>query len=210
MTSPTQYTPLTPTDFIGPARKAASLLAGMVRQSKDNGGEPLRVLINGKPGIGKSALAKYFTTLLGCDKWSVSKYNGTQIKIEVVEDMAASLHYSNLFGDYRLLLIEEADKIPNVAQVRFLTLLDDLPPGAAVCCTSNCKLSDFEERFQTRFQPIELTAPRDCEIAELLRQWPLNSVDVSMISVGAGGNVRAALLDAQMALQNSRPLAMAA
>ena len=58
-----------------------------------------------------------------------------------------------------MLWIDKANAIPPVAQVRFLTLLDDLPRGIAIACTSNCKLRDFEERFQTRFQVFEIAPP---------------------------------------------------
>jgi len=38
-------------------------------------------------------------------------------------------------------------------------VLDDLPRGIVIAGTSNCKLRDFEERFQTRFQAFEIAPP---------------------------------------------------
>ena len=58
-----------------------------------------------------------------------------------------------------MLWIDKANAIPPVAQVRFFTLLDDLPRGIAIACTGNCKLRDFEERVQTRFQAFEIAPP---------------------------------------------------
>jgi DNA polymerase III delta prime subunit len=163
---------------------------------------PLRILFNGEPGIGKSTLAKYLIKLLDCDpKWSVKKYNGTSVKIETVEEIAVDLHYKDIFGAWRLIWIEEADMIPAVAQVRFLTLLDDLTYGCAVVCTSNCKLADFKKRFQTRFRVFEIEPPKPEEIQGLLKRFLNDPRAIINIATFACGNVRQALLDAESVLQ---------
>ena len=102
-----------------------------------------------------------------------------------------------------MLWIDEADEIPRVAQVRFLTVLDDLPSGVMVACTSNCALADFENRFQTRFQVFEIAPPPPQDIQKLLaRIAPEIPVrEAGQIANFACGNVRQALLDAQGALQ---------
>ncbi len=210
-----QFIPKCADDFIGDnviemrngnltgARAIALHIEKMVRVSKKNGKTPVKVLLNGKPGLGKSLIAQYLQYLVGCDKWSTIKLNGTQVKIEVIEDIAGNLHYKNLFGDYRMLWIDEADEIPRVAQVRFLTLLDDLPSGVVVICTSNCQLKDFENRFQTRFQVFELAPPPSEDIEKLIiRIAPdITGKDAKDIATYAAGNVRQALLDAQGVLQ---------
>jgi replication-associated recombination protein RarA len=185
------------------ARLVAVQIEKAVRLANQYGRTPLKFLLNGNPGLGKSALVQYLQTLTGCNKWSTTKLNGTECKIERIEEIAANLHYKNLFGDWRMLWIDEADEIPRLAQVRFLTLLDDLLSGVVVACTSNCKLSDFENRFQTRFQAFEIAPPPPGEIQALLtRIAPEIPVqDAAQIANFACGNVRQALLDAQGALQ---------
>jgi replication-associated recombination protein RarA len=184
------------------ARLVAQQIEKAVRLSEKNGRTPLKFLFNGKPGIGKSELVKFLSHLIHVDKWSTTKLNGTQCKIEKIEDIAANLHYTNLFGEWRMLWIDEADEIPRVAQVRFLTLLDDLPYGVVVVCTSNCKLEDFENRFQTRFQAFELAPPPPEEIEKFLKRiCPELNGSSAQIATFACGNVRQALLDAQGALQ---------
>ena len=91
--------------------------------------------------------------------------------------------------------------------MRFLTLLDDLPSGVIVACTSNCALSDFENRFQTRFQAFEIAPPPPLDIQNLLvRIAPeISPRDAGQIANFACGNVRQALLDAQGALQQLAP-----
>lgn len=205
-----KFTAQSAVDFVGAtvtqnssgARAVAQHIDAIVAQSRAANNTPIKLLLNGKPGVGKTALALYLQTLLACDKWSTTKLNGTQVKIELIEELARSLHYKGLFGDYRLVHIDEADEIPRVAQVRFLSLLDDLPNGVAVVCTSNCQLKDFENRFQTRFQAFEIGAPLASEIQQLLQRYvdPLNA---QQIATFACGNVRQALLDALGVLQQA-------
>lgn len=187
---------------MGPASQVALLLQRIVKDAMDADRAPVKILFNGEPGIGKSALAKYLMQLLGSDpKWSTKKYNGTMVKIEKVEEIANDLHYRDMFGGYRLIWIEEADAVPAVAQVRLLTLLDDLPSGTAVVCTSNCKLDEFKKRFQTRFKIFELEPPSAEDIRTLLGRFLTDKRAITQIATFACGNVRAALLDAELALQ---------
>jgi replication-associated recombination protein RarA len=198
---PTEYKPKKLADFIGPARRCAELLDRAIALAKPTGA-PIKFLINGKPGVGKSSLAEYFQQQLGVTKWSTRKLNGTEVKCEVVDEMSASMAYKDMFGGYRLIWIDEADKIPSLAQVRILSFLDDLPRYAAVVCTSNCKLSEFEPRFQTRFQPLEIEGPTGEELFEFLKQFLPDTHHATLkgIATFACGNVRAALLDCQNAL----------
>ncbi len=177
------FIPRTLDDFIGQqmierqsgdtwigARLIAGLLVQGVQLANANQRSPLKYLLNGQPGLGKSALVAYLQHLLGCNKSNTIKLNGTECKVEMIQEIVQKLAGMSLFGDWRLLWIDEADAIPIVAQVRLLTLLDDLPRGVAAACTSNCKLRDFEERFQTRFQAFEIAPPTTEEIIALLRR----------------------------------------
>jgi len=188
------------------ARLIAELLVQGVQLANANQHSPLKYLLNGRPGLGKSALVAYLQHLLGCNKWNTTKLNGTQCKVEMIEEIAQHLACTSLFGDWRLLWIDEADAIPPVAQVRFLTLLDDLPPGVAIACTSNCKLRDFEERFQTRFQAFEIAPPSTEEIVTLLRRYLPDEPEIINAATFADGNVRQALLDAKGLVQHNTPL----
>jgi replication-associated recombination protein RarA len=195
---PSQFRPTTPDEFIGPARSQAKTIERMIALCKESGKAPIKLLILGLPGAGKTSLAEHFVKCVGSDKWSVHKFNGVQVKIEEVEELARSVHYTSLFGDYKIIRIEEVDKVPTVAQVRLLTLLDDLPNGVAVIATSNCRVGDLESRFQSRFQVIQLASPSDDEITEFLSgRWKLTTSIARQIATFANGNVRQALLDAQ-------------
>src|SRR4030095_5456438 len=171
------------------------------------GDNPIKVLLNGQPGTGKSSLALYLADKLGCNQWTMTKLNGTQVKIEAIEEMARSLHYRDLFAGHRLIWIEEADKIPHVAQVRFLTLLDELPAKCAVICTSNASLDEFEKRFQSRFMAMQVDGPNGDEMLAFLKSFfrpdqltKHTLTKLTETAVFACGNVRQALLDVQVHL----------
>jgi replication-associated recombination protein RarA len=198
---PSLFIPQSPDDFVGPAQKHALILQRVVKDALANGNAPLKLLFNGEPGIGKSSLARYFIQLLGVSKWSTTKLNGTSLTKERVEELAKCFQYKDLYGTYRVLWIEEADTIPPVAQINFLTFMDDLPSGAAIVATSNCSTTDFVARFQTRFKLHEVDPPGPVEVAALLRRFMIDEVAIQNISTFACGNVRAALHDAELTLQ---------
>jgi replication-associated recombination protein RarA len=197
--NPINYKPAAPEDFIGPAKQMAVLLERIAVRSVRSG-DPVKLLIRGEPGIGKSALLEPFLEQLGANKWTTTKLNGTQLKIETIDEWAGRLCLSEIYGRYRVLRIEEIDKASALVQTRMLTVLDDLPRNTAVVCTSNKKVEDFEPRFQSRFQVFNLTPPAADEIKWLLKKFGLRKDDVNRIAQLACGNVRLALFDAQSAL----------
>ena len=208
-----KFIPTSALDFVGAgvtasgsaSRAVALHLERIVHQSRASGNSAIKILLNGPPGVGKTALALYLQRLIGADKWSTTKHNGTELKIELMEDIARSLHFRGLFGDYRLLHFDEVDMMSRVAQTHFLSTLDDLNDGVAVVCTSNCKLAEFEPRFQTRFQVFEIIPPTPAEIETLLCDY-IDAAAAKQIATFACGNVRQALLDAKGVLQQTLPM----
>jgi replication-associated recombination protein RarA len=196
---PSQFKPKTAADFIGSAGRYALMMQRIVAMSAPDE-LPIKILLNGPPGVGKSELTAFLAAELRSQPYNRTKLNGTSVKMEWLEDLAASLRLSNWFDDYRFIWIDEADKIPAAAQVRFLTLLDDLPKKTAVICTSNCELKDFENRFQTRFVTMELEAAPANEVYDLLARLfgpdaVRHDLNLRRIAEFSCGNVRQALLD---------------
>ena len=97
-----QFIPKSADDFVGDnivarqsgdqtgARLVAQQVAKAVRMANANGQTPLKFLFNGKPGLGKSALVQYLQHLTGCTKWSTTKLNGTECKMERIEEIPAT------------------------------------------------------------------------------------------------------------------------
>lgn len=197
---PSTFRPKTVTDFIGPAAKWAAHLEKLVRLALPNG-DPLRIMLLGPSGIGKTQLAEHLVRCTGAGKFSISKFNGTQFRIDDADAMARSYRLRDMFPGYRVLQIEEVDKVPPVAQIALLTLLDELPDHTACIATSNCRVKDFEVRFQRRFTVCEINAPTDKEILAMLRlRWPeIPKSRATEIATFCCGNVGQALVDADNA-----------
>jgi replication-associated recombination protein RarA len=202
MTLPSLWKPKSLADFVGDTARCGAKLQKLLALARPERAS-LKFLLLGKPGIGKTELGNWFERQLGLSKWSIASFNGKQVGIEVVEDLARSLAYTNPYDDYRLIRFEEVDRISVDAQVRMLTLLDNLPPGVVVFATSNCSVKDLEERFQSRFTVFELKPPSQEEITNLLTRVALGNISrqfIASIAMGCCGNARQALLDADHAL----------
>ena len=200
MSIPSTFRPKTSADFIGPAGKWAAHLEKLVRLALPTG-DPLRIMLLGAPGIGKTQLAEHLVRTTGAGKFSISKYNGTGFRIDDAEAMIQTFRFKDMFGGYRVLQIEEVDKVPTVAQVALLTLLDDLPNHTACIATSNCKVKDFEVRFQRRFTVCEIEPPSEKDILTMLQlRWPVipkkRAVEIATFCCG---NLGQALTDADNA-----------
>lgn len=191
-------------DLIGPAAKCGRVLQKRIA-ALDPKRDTLKILLHGAPGVGKSELARLTAEALvggrSHFKYAVEKLSGAALNAEIVRDWWDSRGLGSLFSSWTVKIIEEADRIPHVAQVLMLDYLDTCAPGTAILATSNADLSQLEARFQRRFQCFAIGTPGTEDIIAFLGQWPdLTPHERKMIAVGSAGCVGAALMDAQTAL----------
>jgi DNA polymerase III delta prime subunit len=213
------FQPTTLFDFVGDnsdargsgARVIARQFVNMMAVANANGRNSQCILLTGLSGLGKSLLCKFLSHLAGCNKFNTTRKNGTALKVDTLDDIERQLAMTNLFGDWRMLWVDEGDAVPSVAQIRLLTLLDELPPGVIVLFTSNNNLRNFEDRFQSRFQAFRVNRPETVEIAALLERFAPGDPNCYPIADLAGGNVRQALKDLKGYLESAdQPMLAAA
>jgi len=199
-TMPSVYVPRSASEFIGPAFKLASLFDHKAANCR-KAGDTVKVLIYGAPGIGKTALANYLASQLTVHPTEIESVNGRSVSVELIRHWQQSACYGSLLGGYTVKIINELDTCPRAAQDLLLTFLDEMGPRTAFIGTSNLELSLLAERFQSRLQQFKLAAPDTSALVDFIARWQLPPKLCAQIAVGSGGNVRAALLDAQSVME---------
>ena len=175
--------------LIGPA----GVLESRLSASLIGASGPLKWLLHGEPGVGKSEVSGRLARTL-THQVEIERVNGADVGVDEVRDWSVRCHHSSLFAPWRVWIIEEIDKVSERAQVNLLTFLDELPAQRAVFATSNHRQDKIPPRLWTRFERYEVEAPTPDEIRGLLAERVPTEV-AAMLATTCCGNVRAALLD---------------
>lgn len=180
----------------GPIKTARALWRGVDDILVGNDDEPLLAVITGPPGVGKTTIANMIATKITGSRFAVTTENGKEIGVSRVREAKMSMHDSCLFSTtgHRAWIINEGDKITDDGQVAFLSLLDECPRRFHVIITSNEDISDWSERFETRFEVYNITKPLPLEIAEgLTTRLGVQANVATAAAEQCGGNVRQAI-----------------
>lgn len=165
---PTKFKPQVVGDFVGPAHRIAVHIAGMAMlalKSRD----PACILLFGEPGVCKSQLARFAMDQFQVPKFNQSKMTGLDISVDYVREMCNQMQYVDMA--FRGYWMDEIDTMKRDAQVRWLTMSDDVPPGNLIVATCNSHIDQLEPRFVRRFQTFEVVGPTADEIIPLLSRW---------------------------------------
>lgn len=217
MTLPKQHRPELkgPEDFVGPARKIAEI-AQRIAAKYAPVKEPAFMLMYGPPGSGKSSVAKFAMKAFNVHPMNMVEFSGADFDIDSVRRWSDSIVTSSLFEGYRGLRIEEVDRMPAQAQVRFLKVCDDISDGKmsvrnglVIACSCNSDINQLEARFQSRFQPFEVRGPKMDEVVPLLSRW-LSPEQATQLALGACDNVRNKALDLRSVLNDATTMLVTA
>jgi replication-associated recombination protein RarA len=197
--APTCFVPSCPADFVGQAGKVADVLLRKAERLRTNPDQPLKLLITGAPGIGKTSLVNMIARTLTSHPVAIEDVNGKEVGLELAREWTRSLAYGSIFGSWSVKVVNELDRCSKDAQDMLLTYLDRMKPGHAFLGTTNLDLGSLTERFQTRFQSVRLQPPENEVLAAFLaKRWRVPITITRQIAEGANGNVRAALADLEM------------
>lgn len=185
--------------LIGPAAKAGKILTAKAARNLSNGCDAMKLLLYGPPGTGKTTVANLVAECLtGGVRLAIEESNGKNVRIDTVRGWMDQLKYGSLWGSYTVRIVNELDLVPRDAQELLLSYLDEMPTGSAFVGTSNLQLDLLAERFQSRLQQYRITGPDESEIADyIVEKFGLSRAEAEGVAFGAGGNVRAAMLDAE-------------
>jgi replication-associated recombination protein RarA len=184
---------------VGQAGKVAEVLLRKAERLRTNPDQPLKLLIFGAPGIGKTSLVNLIARTLASHPAAIEDVNGREVGLDLAREWTRSLAYASMFGSWSIKVVNELDRCSKDAQDMLLTYLDRMRPGHAFLGTTNLDLSSLTERFQTRFQSVRLQPPDNEALAAFLaRRWGAPIGITRQIAEGAKGNVRAAMADLEM------------
>ncbi|WP_309382034.1 ATP-binding protein [Cerasicoccus frondis] len=185
-----------PDDLIGMAGKVSRV---QVRKaSKNTAGTPIKLLLYGEPGCGKSETAKCISEALS-PVGQRNRLSGQHLTADDIRSWIEDTKYSQ--QSWIIWVIEEVDSLSKAAQTLILQYMDQMGPFHALICTSNCDLDHLSDRFQSRFQTIEVKRPQAEEVANFISgRWAIDYDMAFEIAEANYCDVRASLNDAQMEL----------
>lgn len=161
-------------------------------------------LFLGPSGIGKTTMALAFADEVGAELHHIPS---KACDLATVEELCRHCYYKPFFGDWHLILVDEADQMTKAAQLAFLSKLDTTakPPNTIFIFTAN-DTKGLEDRFLSRVRTLQFDPPSTDEAAQWVsdvwsKELPGRTApDCRELVESADGNLRAALMNLELEL----------
>jgi DNA polymerase III subunit delta' len=143
-------------------------------------------LVTGPPGSGRSVLAETFAAALQCSEMgcgscqscvlakagthpdiTILSTEKVQIAIAEVRDLVASSSFGASTGRYRIMIIEDADRMAPVAANVLLKALEE-PPANTIWILCAPSEADMLPTIRSRVRKVTLKVPSVADVAKLL------------------------------------------
>jgi len=187
-----EFKPARIAEFVG-LEKQKKILASLAKNPR-----PCGLLFRGATGTGKTSMAYALASELSADVWHVGSQD---CKVDRLKEISARCWYVPSAGlrSFHVVIVDEADKMSDAAQLYLLSKLDGTDPCPSTIWIFTCNGTEgLEKRFLDRCIPLPDFNSYGAvnEIADLLaRVWSIKAPSATCPNFKklASGSVRESL-----------------
>jgi DNA polymerase-3 subunit gamma/tau len=158
-----KYRPKTFKQIIG-QEEVVEMLRSMVQANK----VPQAILFSGPSGCGKTTLARILKDKLKCRGMDFTEVNAADARgIDEIRNLGNKIRMNPLYGESKVILIDEAQRLTKDAQSAILKMLED-PPSTAYFMLATTEPQVLLPTIRTRCTDAKVTLLSGEQIQELL------------------------------------------
>lgn len=168
------YRPKNLDEFFGNESIKESLKTVLSREDK-----PRTLLFSGPSGCGKTTLSRIVANMLGCDEMDLVEHNISNMRgIDTAREIISSCQFEPLYGNVRVIILNECHKATNEFQNAMLEILEEPPKGVyfILCTTEPEKLL---KTIKTRATTYNVSTLRKHDMINLVN-WVLESEGIKL------------------------------